>query len=362
MRTSPRLIRFGVVGSGWRTLFFLRVARARPDLFEVAGVVSRTAERAAAVHKEWGVPGLTSLDALLAAKPEYVVSSVPWEVNPGILRTLAERGMPVLSETPPAPDLKALLSLDADLTMLKANVQVAEEYHLRPHHAAQLAYVAGGTLGKITHAQVSIGHGYHGISLIRRLLGIKGEACKIVGRSFRAPIVAGAGRTGPPEKETVKESVQDVVLFDFGGRTAVFDFTGDQYMGLIRDGRVLARGERGELSGTRVTYLKDAVTPITLQFTRHHQDLLTGVALRGIQAGEAWVYRNPLEGAPLTDDEVAVGDCMLRMAVSARTGKSFYPWREGMQDHYLGLKMNEALKSGAEVVVEPQPFSQWGNI
>src|SRR5690349_10641204 len=106
-------IRFGIVGSGWRTLFYLRVARARPDLFEVAGVVSRTAERAAAVTKEWGVPGLTSLDALLAVKPEYVVTSVPWEVNPGLLRTLAEHKMPALSETPPAPDLKSLLDLDA---------------------------------------------------------------------------------------------------------------------------------------------------------------------------------------------------------------------------------------------------------
>ncbi len=352
-------IRFGVVGSGWRTLFYLRVARARPDLFEVAGVVSRTAERAAAVTREWGIPGLTSLDALLAARPEYVVTSVPWEANPGLLRTLAERGMPALSETPPAPDLSALVALDADLTRLRANVQVAEEYHLRPMHAAQLAVAAGGKLGRITHAQVSIGHGYHGLSLIRRFLGIRGEACRIVGRTFRAPIVAGGGRTGLPASETVRESAQDVVLLDFGGRSAVFDFTGDQYMGLIRDGRVLARGERGELAGDRVTWLRDAATPITLTLVRHHQDLLTGVALRGIQAGEDWVYRNPLEGAALTDDEVAVGDCMLRMAQSVRTGTSFYPWREGMQDHYLYLRMQEALKTGAEVAAPPQPFSDW---
>jgi hypothetical protein len=88
---------------------------------------------------------------------------------------------------------------------------------------------------------LSIGHGYHGISLIRRFLGIKGESCNLVGRSFRAPIVAGGGHNGLPTNETVRESVQDVVLLDFGGRGAVFDFTGDQYMGMIRDGRVLVR-------------------------------------------------------------------------------------------------------------------------
>jgi len=353
-------IRFGVVGTGWRAQFYLRVARSRPDLFEVAGVVSRTEERAAAINREWGVPGFTSLGALLDAKPEYVVTSVPWHINPPLLRELAERKMPVLSETVPAPDIESLLALDAELSRLQANVQVAEEYHLRPSHAAQLAFVAGGLLGPVSHAQVSIGHGYHGISLIRRFLGIKGEACKIVGRSFCAPIVAGGGRFGLPTEETIRESVQDVALFDFGDRSAVFDFTNDQYMGMIRDGRVLLRGSRGEISGDSIHYLKDKVTPLHFQFTRHHQDLLTGVSLRGIQAGDAWVYRNPLEGAALTDDEIAVGDCMIRMAESARTGMSFYPWREGMHDHYLYIKMQEALKTGTEVSVQPLAFSQFG--
>ncbi len=352
-------IRFGLVGSGWRCLFYLRVARARPDLFEVAGVVSRTRERADAVKQEWNIPGFTTLDDLLAARPEFVVTSVPWGVNPDLLRTLAERKMPALSETPPAPDLASLVALHADLTRLKANVQVAEEYHLRPQHAAQLAVVAGGALGKATHAQVSIGHGYHGLSLIRRFLGVTGETCRIVGRTFRAPIVAGPGRAGPTAKEEIKESAQDVVLLDFGGRTAVFDFTGDQYFGAIRAGRGLVRGERGELNGDAVTSFAEPGTPIALRLTRHHQDILTGVSLRGIQAGERWVYRNPLEGAALTDDEIAVGDCLLRMAESARGGKAFYPCAEGMQDHYLYLKMQEALKTGQEVEAPPQPFSRW---
>lgn len=352
-------IKFGIVGSGWRCLFYLRVARARPDLFEVAGVVSRKPERAAQVMNEWNVPGFTTLDELLAAKPDFVVTSVPWGVNPDLLRTLADKGMPALSETPPAPDLPSLLALHDDLLRRKAHVSVAEEYHLRPHHAAQLAFAASGALGKITHAQVSIGHGYHGISLIRRFLGITGEACRIVGRSFRAPILAGPGRGGPSGREEVKESVQDVLLLDFGGRTAVFDFTGDQYFGMIRAGRVLVRGERGELLNDDATYLSDPGTPISVRLVRHHQDLLTGIALKGIQAGERWVYRNPLEGAALTDDEIAVGDCLLRMAESARSGKPFYPFQEGMQDHYLYLKMQEALKTGQEVEAPPQPFSRW---
>ena len=35
------MYRFGIVGTGWRSLFYLRVARACPEQFEIAGVVTR---------------------------------------------------------------------------------------------------------------------------------------------------------------------------------------------------------------------------------------------------------------------------------------------------------------------------------
>ena len=49
-------IRFAVVGSGWRTLFFLRIAKALPDRFEVTGITSRDPDKARALVAEWGVP------------------------------------------------------------------------------------------------------------------------------------------------------------------------------------------------------------------------------------------------------------------------------------------------------------------
>ena len=40
------------------------------------------------------------------------------------------------------------------------------------HHQAQFAVAQSGRLGLITQAQVSAAHGYHGISVIRRFLGV----------------------------------------------------------------------------------------------------------------------------------------------------------------------------------------------
>ena len=47
-------IRFGVVGSGWRAEFFVRMARVTPERFQGVGVVTRSAERGAQVEREGG--------------------------------------------------------------------------------------------------------------------------------------------------------------------------------------------------------------------------------------------------------------------------------------------------------------------
>ncbi len=70
---------FGIIGSGWRSDFFLRLARAAPDRLRATGVVTRTAERGADVTAQWDVPTFRSTADLLAAEsPDFVIVSVPW--------------------------------------------------------------------------------------------------------------------------------------------------------------------------------------------------------------------------------------------------------------------------------------------
>jgi predicted dehydrogenase len=39
-------ISFGVVGAGWRTEFYMRIAAAAPDVFETPSVVGRNSAKA----------------------------------------------------------------------------------------------------------------------------------------------------------------------------------------------------------------------------------------------------------------------------------------------------------------------------
>jgi predicted dehydrogenase len=151
---------FAVLGSGRRCRFFLRLAAAAPDRLRAAGVVSRAAEqarrrpsgearrergtndraqeeqdgalkglRAAGAQRrqsnterghevtaEWGVPAFPTLDELLTGeRPDFVAAAVPWAQMPDAARAAVALGVPVLVETPPAPDLDGLRALWADV-------------------------------------------------------------------------------------------------------------------------------------------------------------------------------------------------------------------------------------------------------
>ncbi len=335
-------VSFALIGAGWRAGFFERVAGALPDRFRLTGRFSRRA------------PGSsTALDELLAGEPAFVVLAVPGEATPVLLAELAERGVAVLAETPPAPDLDGLRRLAA-LVRFGGRIQVAEQYRFQPLHAARLALVADGRLGSISQAQVSVAHGYHGIDLIRRLLGVGSEPVTITARRFSSPVVAGPDRSGPPASERIATAEQVIATFDFGDRLGILDFSDEQYFSWIRGLRLLVRGERGEIDGDLLSWLADARTPIRLRLQRHdtgHDGNLEGLYLEGITAGAEWVYRNPFGTARLTDDEIAVATCLARMSEAIEGGPEVCSLADAVHDRYLDLLVAQAVTTGLPVRV-----------
>ncbi len=354
------MIRFGIVGTGWRSLFYLRAAHACRDAFEVAGVVTRDPQKAAGLADRFGVPLYTSSEDLIRqSEPQYVVTSVPWTANPEAIRKLVDLETPVLSETPPASTVEEMQGL-CELTASGARIQVAEQYWAQPHHAARLAFVRSGKIGRVSQAQVSAAHGYHGISLIRRFLGIGFENATVTARTFTSPVVQGPNRAGPPKEEVMGDSKQTIASLDFGDRLGVFDFAGDQYFSYIRGQRLMVRGDRGEVIDEEATYLKGFSSAIRIRFRRENageNGNLEGNHLKGIQAGEDWVYRNPLGEVELSDDEIAVGTCLLRMSEYVEGGKPFYSLAEACQDRYLDIVMQEVVDSGEAVTTVTQPWT-----
>lgn len=352
-------ITFAIIGaSGWRAEFFLRIARELPEFFRVTGLMSRDAATAENLRRQWDLPACCDLDELLLERPQFVVVSVPWKASPPLLRELSERKMPVLAETPPAPDLDGLSALFEQTR--GARIQVAEQLQFRPLHAARIALARSGRLGRVSQAQVSVAHGYHGINLLRRYLSIGFENVSINARDFESPIVQGAGRAGLPDQENIVTATQTLAQFDFGDRLGIFDFTGSQYFASIRASRTLVRGERGEITDDKVRTLLDFRTPVEMELVRRdagHNDDLRALHHEGITLGNEWIYRNPCAPGRLSDDEIAVATCLQKMSEYVEGGPDFYSLAEASQDHYLSLLMNQAVESGQTVKSQSQIWS-----
>lgn len=360
-------VTFALIGaSGWRGQFFLRIARELPQRFRVSGLLVRDAAKGAQLEREWNLPTYRDVDEFLrdrpgCDRPQFVVVSVPCQVAPGLLGELAARDVPVLCETPPAPDLEGLIALH-ELTKNGARIQVAEQLQFRPLHAARIALAQSGRLGRITQAQVSVAHGYHGINLLRRYLSVDFENATITGRSFESPLIEGAGREGLPTEEKIVPSKQTLACLDFGERNfedrlGVFDFTSRQYRATIRASRTLVRGERGEISDSKARYLLDFRTPVEVELVRRDAgqgDDLRPLHHEGITLGPEWMYRNPFVPGRLSDDEIAVATCLQKMAEYVEGGPNFYSLAEASQDHYLSLLMDQSVSSGQAVRTQTQ--------
>jgi len=350
-------IRFGIVGAGWRAEFFLRIAAAAPEHFELPVVVARDPQKAKRFADTWACPVVETVDEMLANRAlDFAVTSVSWAANPDIIKDLVLRDVAVLSETPPAPNLHAMIELWQYVQEHRGKVCVAEQYFLQPYFAAVRRVIESGRIGTVSQAQISAAHGYHGMSLIRKLLDIGYENATIAARSFATPLISGPNRDGPPTQESIGESTQALYWLDFDGRLGFMDFCGEQYFSWVRNNRVLIRGERGEITNDRIAYLQDFRTPIYLDLLRQTAGgpgNLEGNHLKAIQLGNEVVYVNSLAPASLSDDEIAIGDLMLRMA----RGEMPYPLAEACQDHYLGLVCEQALLSGEEIRTQTQPWS-----
>jgi predicted dehydrogenase len=353
-------IEFAIVGAGWRAEFFLRIARALPARFNVVGMAVRNAEKGRAVEAAWGVPTWRDADGLLAAtRPAFVIVSVPQPVAPGIIAELAARNVPVLTETPPAPSREGLVEL-WKLVQGGAKIQVAEQYIYQPLHAARLALVKAGKLGRPSFAHVSACHGYHGTSLIRHFLGLGFEPATVTARAFESDIVGGPGRAGPAQSEQISRSRQVIAQLDFGDRLAIYDFTGDQYFSWIRSLGVLIRGERGEIRDYDVRYLEAFDKPVHFELQRQNageDGNLEGLWHKGYTGGAEWIYRNPYPYAPLSDDEIAIATVLCGMAAYLEGGPEVYGFAEAAQDQWLSLAIDEALRLGVPVTV---PQAPWG--
>jgi predicted dehydrogenase len=277
-----------------------------------------------------------------------------------MVEALVERGLRVLSETPPAPDLDGLRRLWASVGERRM-VQVAEQYLLLPDHAARLAVMRSGLIGEPTSAQVSSTHLYHAVSMIRGMLGAGCGPVEVSARAFTAPLIAPLDRVEGWRDLEPEPTVTTLATLDFGGRVGLYDFTDGQWWNPLRSRRIVVRGSRGELVDDRVIRMADPRTPMESALRRRQtgRDLnLEGFDLDHIGFDGEVVYRNPFAGARLSDEEIAIASILEATGRWSRDeGEAPYPLAEACQDHLLGLAISESASTGLPVTTATEAWA-----
>ncbi len=333
---------FIVIGAGWRAEMIWRLARAVSGL-ECLGAVVRT-------PKELPVPALRSIDEV---RPDFVVTAVLWPDTPAVIRAAVSRGLPVLAETPPAPDTAGLRTLWADVGGTGL-VQVAEQYLLMPAHAARLAAVRAGVIGAPTQVQVSSTRLYHAISLIRGFLGVGRTPVRVRAVRTEALLVDPLNRAGWTRDESLQSTTTTIATLDFGdGGSGLYDFTDNQAHNQLRFRRIPVRGTHGELRDDEVVRLVAPQTivrsPLVRRQTGYDLDL-DGFETDTITLGEQLLFRNTFIGNRFNNEEIAISTQLTQMAQWVRgEGPPPYPLADGLQDQLVALAIDEAADTDRTV-------------
>ncbi len=357
--------RFAVIGSGWRAQYYVRIAKALPDLFELCTMYCRNAEKAAAIRSEYDIPVTTSEDECAAMQPDFVVAAVSKTAGPEVAVHWMEKGFTVLCETTAAQDLETMNKLWT-LHEHGRKLVIAEQYFLYPVYSSLLKLVKTGTIGNVNCLNISLAHEYHGASLMRALLGIPSDTpFTVFSKTCEFPVTETLNRYEEFKDGRIINEKRTVSSFEFeNGQAAFYDFDSEQYHSKIRRNSYIIQDTRGEVLNGEVLYLdpeNNASKSYLRVETRHvERDFKNpnpefAEEVTGIFFQDKQLYEPPFGLCGLSQDETAVAQLIVKTAGYAKGNTNLpYPLKEALQDAYMSILMRKSDELGKSVKSEKQ--------
>lgn len=355
MSVKKKPLSFVIIGSGWRAMFYVRIARRNPEYFRLKYMLCRSREKAERLKAELGIPATASAWQCEEAEPDFVVAAVSKPSIFQVTREWAGKGFPVLCETPAGMSEEEL----GQLWQLKAGgarIQVAEQYHRYPILMAGLDAVCQGRLGDPWAVRLSAAHDYHGASLIRRMLNIAPEPVEMRGKRYVFPVTETDSRYGAVRDGRVKQWERTCVTMEFSsGKMAYYDFSGVQYHSFIRGRHVNVQGRDGEWNDTVLRCVGKDFLPVKERLMYRLPERYRPLETRELaEAAGRW---NPALELDCAQDEYAIASMMFDMEDYLETGREAYPLAEALEDAYMWLLMERAVKTpGMAVRSETVPW------
>ena len=77
------MIKYGIIGAGWRSELYLRIAALMPDTFKVSGIYIRNKQKREEFSQKYNVKILASLEELLKTKGIEDINRIKFENEDG---------------------------------------------------------------------------------------------------------------------------------------------------------------------------------------------------------------------------------------------------------------------------------------
>ena len=362
-------IRFIIVGSGWRSLYYVRIAKALPDIFELCAMYCRTEEKAQKIAEEHHIHTTTSIEECINYKPDFVVVVVNKTSIAEVSMEWMQRGFTVLCETPAALDSETLNKL-WDMHVKGYKLVVAEQYTSYPEYSALLQVVNRNMIGEPDCLNISLAHEYHGASLMRALLQVPTDMdFTVSAKTYSFPTTETLTRYDSYKDGRVTDKKRCVAAFEFAnGKVALYDFDSEQYRSPIRKNTLKLQGSRGEIIDRTVYYLDEKNEPAISEIrvekrgieteyenpNLHYVEEVTAVTFE-----DDSVYTPEFGLCGLAQDETAIASMMKRTAAYSRGNAAEpYPLKDALQDAYMAILLREADALQRKVSSEKQGWNR----
>ena len=350
-----------LIGTGWRSEFFLRIAQQLPERFSICGVYTRSEEKKQQVMLRFGIPAFTDYEKIQECHPDYVILCVKRGCFLPHLKQLFCWKIPVLCEVPPAETLEDLNHIYQMAVNNRAKIQFVEQYPFWPLYSSWLRVIEAGAIGEVQSVSLSALHGYHAAGIARKLLQTKHQGFEVWGSRTQQQVITTKDRSGDVLTGQLETYNRDRLTVRFeAGKQLFYDFSFPQYRSYLRSRHLLVTGTMGEIDDFTLRCLDKGYQPVQLELQRldHGKFDNNFLGLRSLHLGKYALYTNPFGHARLNDDELATAACMQAMENYLDNGVSFYPIQEALQDAYLSLMMTKALETGQKCIGKQQEWNR----
>ncbi|WP_028973021.1 Gfo/Idh/MocA family protein [Spirochaeta cellobiosiphila] len=337
-----------LIGAGKRAEnIFIPILEQLSSYCSLVGVMSRTEEKVAYFGRKYNIPWFTDLEKLVnQTKPDIAIITTSRDQHLEPFLKLADMGVSLLVETPLAEtreDMELMLNVKKEKDIY---VEVVEQYFRYPRMQLIKKILSEGIIGipQLVFS-VSVAHGYHGLSLLRNIVGFDRKPISVSAHEQNFEVMNHIWRKGYPLRNT--ENWQHGMITYDSGQSGVYHYSSLTYGSPMRQNRrdnpFLIYGMQGMIMNDSINYIDQLSTNHNVKMKRNNVvknnlDITNAMSIGGSINLE---WENPLRHLELDDDLLSIALC-LKNLIEAVQGQGCLDY--GMFNAYIDRRTELALE------------------